>query len=72
MKKFEIGEKVWISYQGRVYPGVVNEVIETDKEGLAVRVLTEQNGFRTVLAEDCSYEKPKRKTRPLSVKRAKS
>ena len=67
MKKFEINEAVWITQCGRSYHGRVVKVFEDPSAGLAVSVATDENGIRTVLAEDCSYDKPKRKRKSLSA-----
>lgn len=66
MQKFEVGEVVWITHRGRAYSGKIVRIFEDPQAGTAVSVMTEGSGCRTVLIEDCSYTKPKRKRKTLA------
>lgn len=67
MQKFEVDDDVWITHRGRVYSGKIIKIFEDPQQGTAVSVITDGFGYRTVLIEDCSYTKPKRKRKTLSA-----
>ena len=73
MKKFEVGDSVWVEYiDGKVYAGDIVLLYDTKSEGLLATVLTHDRGFRTVSIDKCSYSRPTRTKKFLSVARAKS
>ena len=73
MKKFEVGDSVWVEYaNGKVYPGDIVLLCQTKNEGHLVTVLTHEWGFRTVSIDKCSYTKPSRAKKSLSATKAKN